>query len=183
MNPSHKFYGILHYLRRQVIDSHSINYVKCKHYHMSNAWKRYCTIVTFQWIWCCFSSKSIWDIVTCTIYLHIIIVLRMVAASHGETTEANFVLGPPDVSLNCISISSRSSVECALRASVMDLYENQFAYLDGQCHVCRPDNANCAVSEDEYLVAGPHHVRGGFLVYLIKYIQGLSGLYFVVVIS
>ena len=81
---------------------------------------------------------------------------------HVVSSEANFELGPPGVSLNCIPISSRYIIECALQASMMDLYENQFVYRDGQCHVCRADNVNCAVSEHEYSLAGPHHFRCGF---------------------
>ena len=105
------------------------------------------------------------SIFTCTMHPLLILMACMFDASHGVSIKANYELGPPGVSLHCISISSRSSVECALRASVMDLYGNQFAYRDGQCHACRPDNVNCAVSEDEYLLAGPHHVRGRCMVY------------------
>ena len=104
-------------------------------------------------------------IFTCTMHPLLILMACMVDASHGVSIKANYELGPPGVFLHCISISSRSSVECALRASVMDIYGNQFAYRDGQCHACRPDNVNCAVSEDEYLLAGPHHFRGRFMVY------------------
>ena len=97
-------------------------------------------------------------------YLLVIFMICMVDVSHGVSSVAIYTLRSPGVSLNCISISSRSRIECALRASAVGLYGDQFAYRDGQCHVCRANNANCAVSEDGYLLAGPHHVRGRFIV-------------------
>ena len=112
--------------------------------------------------WYGFRLKHLID--STDMFLLVIFITCTVVVSHCESTEAKFELGSPDVSLNCIPISSRSSVECALRASQIALYGNQFAYRDGQCHVCRADNVNCAVSEAEYLLAGPHHVRGGFIV-------------------
>ena len=132
---------------------------------------------TFQLLRCCFSTKAPLWYFTRTMHCLGILVTIIIVVSPGVSTEANFTLGPPGVSLNCIPISSRSSVECALRASNMDLYEGQFAYRDGQCHVCRADNINCAVLEDEYLLAGPHHFRGGFIVNLQKLVQSHTTIY------
>ena len=78
----------------------------------------------------------------------------------------NFIQGPNDVSLNCIDVTSRSMTDCALIASHMEHYENRFAYRSGKCHVCRADNENCVISEDEYKVTGPHFVKGRRLAIL-----------------
>ena len=91
------------------------------------------------------------------LYIVLIIVLCLVK---GHSAASKFILGPPSAFLNCIEITSRSIIECALRASVMDHYENRLAYRNGKCHVCRADNENCVVSEDEYQLAGPHFIKG-----------------------
>ena len=57
----------------------------------------------------------------------------MAAVFVGLSTEAYFELRPPGVSLNCISISFQSNVECALSVSEMVLHKNQFAPRDGYC--------------------------------------------------
>ena len=58
--------------------------------------------------------------------MHVLVIFMMCAVdvSHGLSSEATFELGPPGVSLNCILILSRSSIECALRTSEMDVYKD-----------------------------------------------------------
>ena len=108
-------------------------------------------------------------------FYHVVITaLFMAGECCSVSTGVNFIQGPPDVYLNCIQIieiTFRSIIECALRASQMAHYENRFAFSNGKCHVCRADNENCAVSDDEYQLAGPHFVRGGSLVIMCQWLE------------
>ena len=166
-NPSVTGSTIFHYLLRQVVDSHGVDGVRCTNYYKLVESRDFAVlgvlknssnyhVVLSQWY------RSY--ILTHAMVLLVILVTCMVDMSRGVSTEATYQLRPSGVYLNCVSISSRSSVDCALQASQMYLYKNQFAYRDGQCHICRADNANCAASDDEYLLAGPHHIRGRFFV-------------------
>ena len=99
-------------------------------------------------------------------YLVLLILVFMFGKYNCVSDGVNFIQGPNDVSLNCIDVASRSMTDCALTASHMEHYENRFAYRSGKCHVCRADNENCVISEDEYKVTGPHFVKGRRLAIL-----------------
>ena len=100
-------------------------------------------------------------------YLATIFVVFGIKKSYGGMRNTMFNLGPLDKHLNCIEFIAnygiRSAVECGLRASGMDYYENSFVYRNGECYVCRANNMNCAAQQTEIQLVGPHYVKGRFL--------------------
>ena len=105
----------------------------------------------FQYYWSRFQDM---------LYIVLVIVGCMIGEHYCESNGINFIQGGHDVHLNCIDVTSRSVIDCALKAHHMEHYEDRFAYRNGKCHVCRADDENCFVSPDEYLQAGPHFVKG-----------------------
>ena len=97
-------------------------------------------------------------------YFVAIILVYMMAELSGVMGEANFKLYSLYAHLNCIKIAAnngnRSTIECALRAFEMDNYGNSFVYRNGECYVCREENANCAALQTEVQVVGPCYYKG-----------------------
>ena len=102
-------------------------------------------------------------------YLVLVIVVCMVSERHCVSNGVNFIQGPADVYLNCIllDVTSRSVIDCALRSSDMEHYENSLAYRNGKCHVCRADNENCVTLDYEYQLAGPHFAKGESITFVL----------------
>ena len=97
-------------------------------------------------------------------YLVAIILVYMMAELSGVMGEANFKLYSLNAHLNCIKIvannDDRSTIECAFRALEMDYYGNSFVNRNGECYVCREENANCAALQSEVQVDGPCYYKG-----------------------
>ena len=66
----------------------------------------------------------------------------------------------------------RSTVNCALRAAGMAYYDNSFAYRDGKCYLCRADNVNCAASQTEFRLVGPHYFQGKINIHSVMKLIG-----------
>ena len=98
-------------------------------------------------------------------YPLLIIAVCMMTEFSDVMSDANYKLNSlSNKNLYCIEFTSnyviRSTVDCALRASQISYYENSFAYRNKKCYLCRADNANCAASQAEFQLVGPHFFKG-----------------------
>ena len=74
----------------------------------------------------------------------------------------SYFLGPPTVNLHCLDVEEkvRSYLECGMIATQELVYNYAFVYQSG-CRVCRSrSGGNAHVNSAEYLLVGPHYVRG-----------------------
>ena len=93
------------------------------------------------------------------------------------TSGANFTLSSQNYNdIYCVEFTSnygiRSTVDCALRAAGMAYYDNSFAYRDGKCYLCRADNVNCAASQTEFRLVGPHYFKGKINIHSVMKLIG-----------
>ena len=88
--------------------------------------------------------------------------LCVAVPSLQETFQGSFFLGLPTILLHCLDLDEHTSsyLECGLKTTRQLVYNYALVY-HSKCHVCRsPSEQIEAVAFAEYLLLGPHYIRG-----------------------